>query len=1088
MLFTDLVGSTALRQSMGDDRADALRRQHDRVLREAITAHGGNEVKGTGDGLMVVFGSSADAVSAAVDMQRGVARYNRRAPAPIELRIGISAGDVLWEDGDCFGTPVVEARRLCDAADGGQILTGEVVRLLAGSRGGHSFTPAGDLELKGITDPLSASVVGWDADAASLPLPGPLTPHDTVAFVGRAAELHRLELAWKEAAAGVPRVVLVSGEPGVGKTRLVAEVSRAAHRAGATVLFGRCDEDLSVPYQPFVEALDGYVAHAPPDRLLEQAGRHGGDLARLLPRLAEKVPDLPEAMRAEPEIERHHLFEAVRTFIEALAVDSPLVLVIDDLHWAAKPTLLMLRHVVRSEENRSVLILATYRDTDLGRGHPLAGVLSDLRREPGVERVDLQGLNADEVSEVIVQAAGHDLDDETQALADQLYAETEGNPFFLGQTLRHLVETRAIIQENGRWRRGPEADRVGIPEGVREVIGRRLSRLSDATNDVLSTAAVIGREFDADLLVATSTLDAEEVFDALEIGEQARLVQTVPNRRGRYTFVHALVRSTLYEEISTTRRLRVHRRVGLALEERNVDDRYVDELARHFTEATALGEAERALTYGRRAAARAIERTAYEEAVAIYGLLLAAVDPDDTDLRLRADLHLEQGNAYWSCGDRASGYVAFSASTDLARRAGDPELFARGAIARGGRRAWTDAGVIDEILIGELEEVRQILPPDDSPLRAMATARLASELYFIVGEHERRQALIDEALAMARRVDDKVALAFVLTCAQFGLWVPGNEDKRLAIAEELVALGQELGDLEMLSNGWGWLFTNYWEHGDAARARESAVQLSDCAARLRMPDSDWMAGVMEACIALFEGRIDDAQCVMDRTLAVGEKAQTATALQMYGVQLFAVSRVRGGLEELEPMFLAMVDEYPSVPAWRCGVVYLYAELGWVDKAREHFDVLAETDFELPFDSNWGVSMAILCFAAAQLGHDDGAAALYDRMVPYADMIITVGMPAEVIGPCHLPLAMTAATLGRWDEAERHAESALAWLDDAGGRMWATRTRYELAKVLRERGGADDLARAATLLAEARAASEELGFPRLIERIEDLERA
>ena len=287
VLFTDLVGSTALRQTMGDDRADALRRQHDRVFREAIAAHGGNEVKGTGDGLMVVFGSSADAVSAAVDMQRGVIRFNRRAAAPIGLRIGISEGDVVWEDGDCFGTPVVEARRLCDAADGGQILTGEVVRLLAGSRGGHHFDSVGELALKGLTEPLAASAVTWDQEDDGTPLPGPLVADDTIAFVGRAEEHRKLQVAWKEAAAGTARVVLVSGEPGVGKTRLVAEVARAAHREGATVLFGRCDEDLGIPYQPFVEALDSYVAYTPTERLIEQTGRYGGDLARLLPRLAE---------------------------------------------------------------------------------------------------------------------------------------------------------------------------------------------------------------------------------------------------------------------------------------------------------------------------------------------------------------------------------------------------------------------------------------------------------------------------------------------------------------------------------------------------------------------------------------------------------------------------------------------------------------------------------------------------------------------------------------------------------------------------------------------------------------------------------
>ena len=1085
VLFTDLVGSTALRQSLGDDRADALRRQHDRVLREAIAAHSGNEVKNTGDGLMVVFGSSADAVSAAVEMQQGVARFNRRATAPMGLRIGVSAGDVVWEDDDCFGTPVVEASRLCNAADGGQILTAEVVRLLAGSRGGHRFEPVGPLELKGLTQPLPACAVSWDAeDAHGTPLPGPLIVDDSIGFVGRTDERRRLEFAWKEAAGGGSRVVLVSGEPGIGKTRLVSEVARAAHREGATVLFGRCDEDPAIPYQPFVEALDGYVTHTAPDRLLAHAGRHGGDLARMLPRLAERVPGLPEAMKAEADVERHHLFEAVRAFLAAIAQDAPVVFVIDDLHWAAKPTLLLLRHLTRDDADvRGVLMLATYRDTDLGRGHPLADALGDLRRSSDVERLDLQGLDAGEVGAVIELAAGHELDDATASLVHDLYEETEGNPFFLGQTLRHLVETGVIVSAEGRWVRRPSPSGFGIPEGVREVIGRRLSRLSDETNEVLSTAAVIGREFDVDVLTAASALDKEVVLDALEVAEQGRLVLPVPQRRRRYSFVHALVRSTLYEELATTRRLRMHRRVGLVLEERNADDRYVDDLARHFGEAAALGETERALEYGSRAARRALERLAYEEAASSYERVLAVLDPDEVGAAVRARLNIDLGSAVWSSGDRASARRAFDVAAELARQADDAELLALAAIGRGGRRGWTDAGAVDDALISLLEEALDRLPVEDSPLRAMVIGRLATELYFAPGSHERRLRLTNEALTMARGFDDQAALAAVLMCAHFGLWVPGNEDIRLAIAKEMVAVGEALGDVEVQMGAWGWLATNLWEHGDADGARAAVARLTELAHRLRMPDSLWMAGVSNTCIALFEGRLDDALAMMDETLAWGERTQTATAIQMYGIQLFAVYRSRGGLEALEPMFLAMVDDFPLVPAWRCGMIYLYAELGWLDKARVEFERLAEEDFALPFDSNWGIAMSILCFAAFLLDDRERAAVLYERFRSFEDKFVTVGMPAEVIGPARHPLALVLATLDRWEEAETQMTTALTWLDSAGARKWAARVRVDFAALLRRRGRPEDEGRIEALLADARLTSEELGFARLLERID-----
>jgi tetratricopeptide (TPR) repeat protein len=458
--------------------------------------------------------------------------------------------------------------------------------------------------------------------------------------------------------------------------------------------------------------------------------------------------------------------------------------------------------------------------------------------------------------------------------------------------------------------------------------------------------------------------------------------------------------------------------------------------------------------------------------------VLTALDPDTAEDALRGELLLDLGFAYWSSGDRDIARRAFEDAIDVARSIGDAELLTRATIGRGGRRAWTEAGVVDDVLIAFLEEALALLPVGDSPARAMATGRLASELYFRPYEDDRRHRLTEEAMAMARRLGDPHTLAYVLVCARFGLWLPNNVAERAPIGREIVELANTLGNRELEATGWGWRYTDAWELGDIGAVRTAIAKCAEAASELRMPEIDWYATMMDACLALFEGRIDEATPLMERALEYGQRAQTTTALQFYGVQLFATARMRGGLEALEPIFIGMVDEYPLIPAWRCGLVYLYAELGWDEKARRQFDVLAETNFELPFDANWQVGMAILAFAAAMLDDADAARILYERMSPHADLVITVGMPAEVIGTFHLPLARLAATLERWDEFEAHSAAAKAWLVTMGGRPWLARAQYEEGAVLQKRGRPGDSERARELLETSLAASRELGISRL----------
>ena len=1088
VLFTDLVESTALRQSLGDDRADEVRREHDQLVRDVTNESGGTVVKSLGDGFMLVFGAAAGAVGAAVALQRAVERFSRRAPGAVRIRVGASAGDVVWEGDDCFGTPVVEASRLCDAADAGQILVSDVVRVLAGSRGSHRFRTCGTLELRGLVEPLGVSEVAWEpeADDATVPLPGALSSRSDVRFVGRTPERERLSAAWKDAASGNRRVALVSGEPGVGKTRLAAEIARIGRDDGATVLYGRCDEDLGVPYQPFVEALQPYIAAAAVDELAEQVAPYGGDLARLVPQLADRLPGLPDALNADPETERYRLFDALLSFLGRVATTTPVVLILDDLHWAAKPTLLLLRHLTRADWLGPLLIVCTYRDTDLSRTHPLADMLADLRRQVDVERIVLHGLDAHEVEEFLVAAGGHALDDEGAELARMLHTETEGNPFFMGQVLRHLVESGAIVERDGRWVGGVAVEDLGIPEGVREVVGRRLAHLQRTTNDVLTVAAVVGRDFDRDVLTTALDGDAEAVLDALEEAEAARLIGVADSRRGRYTFVHALVRSTLYEEIPTTRRLRLHKRIGEALEARDIDD-HLDELAHHFAEAAALGESDKAVDYGRRAARRALERLAYEEAAIDYERAIASLDPARREDRTaRTELLIELGRALWMAGERGRCRERLAEAVELARAVQRPDLLAEAAITSGGVRGWIEAGVVDELLVQRLEEALIELPPGDSRLRAMVTVRLGSELTFRFADAERRRALTGEALAIARRLGDPAALAYVLTAAHWGMFAPGNVGERLEVARELLGVAEGLGDRNFEAAGLSWLVTDLVESGDIPSARAAVEREGVLADELRQPELRWAALAHQGAFAVFEGRLDDAERLADDALAVGQQAEIETAAQMFGVQQIALRRLRGGLDELVPLVAGLVEQYPLIPAWRSGLAYVCRELGMVDEARTQLEVLAADDFAtLPFDTNWLVGAAILAAVCELVGDKERAAALYKQFAPYEDTVIHAGLPADILGSAHHFLMLLAGTMERWDHFERHAREALARNEALGSRPWLATTQLEVAKVLARRAQPGDAQRARGLLDACLASCDEIGMPALSARARDV---
>jgi class 3 adenylate cyclase/tetratricopeptide (TPR) repeat protein len=1039
VLFTDLVGSTEMRTRLGEEAAENLRRVHDRLLTEAVEAHAGRVVKGLGDGIMATFAAASDAVASAVAIQQSVDRHNRRPDllAVLAVRVGISLGDVTFEDDDVHGTPVIAAARLCAAATGGQILASDLVRVLVGSGHAQGFIPVGPLELKGLAEPVVTCEVSWAPRHLSrIPLPAFLTDLGRI-FVGRGVQLERLGQLWKEAVAGERRVAFLAGEPGVGKTRLAAELAIGVHEDGATVLVGRCDEDLGVPYQPFVEALRQYVDHTPPEELQARLGRYAGELARLIPELPNLVPDLPPAVQSDPETERYRLFAAVSAWLGAVSADVALLLVLDDVQWAAKPTLLLLRHVISSTDPKRLLLLATYRDTELGHDHPLGEVLADLRRQRAVERLSLVGLDSSGVVAYMEQAAGRALDDEDLALARAIHEETEGNPFFVREVLRHLTETGALAEQAGRWGVRGAIEDVGIPEGVREVVGRRLSRLSAAANRLLEVGAVAGPEFEMGIIQAVERLPDDDLVASFEEATGSRLVTEVGGAGARYRFAHALVRDTLYSGLSAARRVTLHRRVAEAIETLHAAalDNHLPALAHHWARAAApAAETSRAVDYAARAGDQALSQLANDEAARYYQQaldLLGVVSGSNGDDR-RLELMIGLGEAQRRAGEPASRTTLLDAGR-LARSLGRGEAMARAALANS-RGTFSELGVVDTDRVRALEEALTVSGDTDEARRARLFAILAVELIWSADRDRGRQ-LSDEALTLARRNGDPRVLGSVIALRWATFWHPQWAAERLNLAEELLSLADVTGDPSIRFWGFWRRSLALMELADGPAAAESREAARRQAGDLGQPFLNWCVLISLISASVAGGRLDEAERIMETV----PDFRIPDADTLHTAGLAGIRYEQGRLGELVPLLRSTVERLPRVPLFRALLALAYTELGQADEARatywsdEHLNKQVFDYFAAP-------TAAVLATVCCRLDDTAGAARLFDLLAPLANQVAS--HPGIWFGSYEHHLGLLSATLGQRSEAEAHFTRAAATHERLGATTWLARTLQE----------------------------------------------
>jgi len=1068
ILISDLVGSTGLESLVGPARADELRHEHFAAVREAIDKADGREIKNTGDGFMVAFPSASSAVECAVLMQQLLHQRNGSAEQQLHVRIGIGTGEATVEDGDYFGMPPTEAARLCDRAESDGILISALTRMMATRRAGVAFEPVGALDLKGIPEPLETFAVSWEPlkmDVVRMPLPGALRSVPPISYVGRVEERALVAASLQEVSAGSRRVTFISGESGIGKTRLASHSALEAHAAGFTVLWGAAHDELSAPYAPWVEALNHYVEHAPESVLREHVGRHGGELTRLLPALRQVIPDIPSPRESDPETERYLLFGAVLGLLEAATRASRMAIVLDDLQWADRQTLLLLKHVAEQTQALPLLVVGAFRESDLDQSHPLTSVLADMRQVEGVERMALAGLAADDVVELMSAAAGHEMDELGTRLAAEILEETGGNPFFVGEILHHLTESGALERgTDGRWRLTRSITELGLPASVRDVVRRRIERLGDDLSDILIVAAVIGRTFDTELLARLVKLDEDELIDALDKALEAAVVVESPDRVGRFNFAHALINHTLYEGLSATRRARMHQRVAEALEDLCGDDpgERISELAYHWSLATASMDPAKAIGYATQAGERALKELAPDEALRWFNHALELLGAGAGDSAERCALLVGSGEAQRHLGDPAFRETLLEA-TGIAHRSGDDVRLVRAVLAN--TRGWhTAAGAVDDERVDALEAAIAAVPgatADGARLRAL----LAGELTFS-GDFPRVRTLIDEALSTARGVDDRRALADVLSSVSNALL--GSADtasERWALSAELVRLADELADPQHQFYAALWRYTCAVQVGDVDEMDLNLQRLQTVSEDVGQPTMRWASLYNGSVRAHLAGDLARAEALALESGGLGHETGQTDALMIVGVQLFAVRHEQGRLDELVDIIAQRAAENPGVPTLQGTLAFTYSELGRIDDAAAIFEPVAQDDFAvLPFDVAWIPGMSRYAEVAARLGAVDAAVSIYDKLVPYRDQIVSSVL--TVNGSVERILGVLAATLERWELADRHFAAASEVHERIAAPLFLARTWMNWGRALTSRGdeerGRDRLERAAEL--------------------------
>lgn len=900
--------------------------------------------------------------------------------------------------------------------------------------------------------------------AAALP-PAPARTR----VIGRDRELAELAAGLEGAGAAHGGLFMLVGPAGVGKTTLVREFARRAREVAARVAWGSCWEGAGAPaFWPWIQVLRAYVADSVGPA---SAGGEAG-----AQELLARLEDAPPPAAGTDGGERFALFDAVARFLARASRDRPAVIVLEDLHAADQPSLLMLEFAARELLSDPVMLIGTFRDRDPRTSRGTAELLSRLAAFG--QRLPVAGFTIEESRTFI----GEFIDDPAERLVDAAHRVTEGNPFFINELVR------VIAAEGGAdaWQGGEED--IPLPDAVRAAIRRRLELLSDETREVLAYAAVLGRQFTLASLQRVAGERAGAVRPALEEALETGVVVVSPRPAGRLAFAHALIRETLVSELPPLRRLELHNAVGEALESHYAADPgpHVAELAFHFITAAPVAGVGKATSYATRAGDRAMRSLAFEEAAVHYERALDVLELEPaTDPAQRTDLLLASGAALRRSGDAAAARRTFLEAADAARASGDPRRLASAALGYGaGLGGYGFVEEADPQLITLLEEALATLPEADDVLRVRVLSRLASELYF-TAQTERRERLTQEALDVAQRLGEPRALLTALYSRHWATLGPDDPEGRLGVGRRIARIAAEIDDPEMQFRGHHVMLAAQLEIGEmngVAQAVEACARLAE---RLKQPTYRWQVCALRAMMRLLDGDFRGGGELARQALEAGRRASLPMAQVDFGAQALEEHWGLGDLASIEPAVRHFADHYTWAPAWRAALAFVHAELEDRDAAREHVEPLAARGFDdVPRDGNWLMTLALAAVAVAQVEDRDAAQRLYALLTPYAGRHATVAAGAASAGAIDGFLGLLAAVVDGPPAAVPHLEAAVRINLATGNRPWAARMGLELARCLAAEGphAADS---AATAAADGRCLAESLEMSWLVERFDRL---
>jgi DNA-binding CsgD family transcriptional regulator/tetratricopeptide (TPR) repeat protein len=874
---------------------------------------------------------------------------------------------------------------------------------------------------------------------------------DPSTFIGRGDDRARLLDLWESAAAGRTLVAIVSGEAGIGKSRLVAELAATVHAAGGSVLLGSCFEGSTIPYQPFVDALASEFAALNDDELRRRMSDEGPTLGRLLPDMAERAGIPVERQLVDSASGRAELLSSLYDFLARSARETPLLFVIEDFHWATATTRVAVRHLAQHGGRAPLLLVTTTRDTPPDLDKTLEIFLGQLTALPTVAHVRLSGLDETEVEDLI---------DVLDATADpkDIRAETGGNPLFVRELLSADHRQGATLMS---------------------LLATRYEHLDQEQLEVLDLASVIGAEFEATLLTSALGHNLSDVLEALERAEAAGIVAATPGRLGSFSFLHPLFRSARYEELPPSRRLQLHHDVATALERRAEDDRVVPHLARHACIAAPLGDARAAVGYARRAGQIAERSLAFDEAAAHYRLALEVadlVDPPDEQLRLRLTTSLASV-LHWT-GD--PGYRDLLVrSADTARRLGDAHALGDIACAMAPYGTPITPGTSDPTFVEIAEEALEGLGPGPTAIRARTLAALSADLS-IGGDPARALAFADEALTIARGLDDPVTLGHVLLAYRVSGRTPGNIDARQPVADQLIAIGRRLNEPVITICGMHERAWNYRDEGNFA-ASEEAIAAAD--ALLHQHDvhpyaAFWQVifrSMQQALTGDLAGAEDTAGTLLELAGKIG-----LDPTNFFGSALGTIRYRQGRLAELTDMLEAAAAQPGMRDSYSMAMALAYAHGGRLDDARSILRRYADDDFDgVPPNLFWPLSMGMLSQLAELTGDANAADRLLRHLLPFSGMIGSA--PAGLGSPVDHLLAGLALTVGDVSRGERFAARAVEASRRRGSPLFLGSELIRLADARRRRGAPRDEVR--PLVDEALAIAQRTGANLIVQEAE-----